>query len=503
MKEVGKIIESLHPLERAVLPVLRDNITLAEIVDRSGLKEVEAMRALQWLENKDAVRVKKESKEIISLDKNGEIYVKKGLPEKRFLVVLEKPLKLDEVREKASLDDDELNISLGVLKKKNAIKISDKVEITEKGRELIVKDLIEEQFLKSLPRDLSRLTDEEKRIFFELKKRKNIIKTDLIKSRIVGLTELGRKVISSKIEKNLINALTPQMLKEESWKDKKFRRFDVEAEVPRIYAGKRHIANQAINFIRRIWLDLGFKEMEGRILDTSFWNFDSLFVPQDHPARELQDTFFVDGKGNLPQRELVERVKKTHENGWNTESKGWQYKWDEERAKELVLRTHTTILSARTIASLKKNDLPAKYFSVGKVFRNEALDWSHLFEFYQSEGIVVDENVNFSHLLGYLKKFFEKMGFEKIRLRPAYFPYTEMSCEVIVFHPVHKKWVELGGSGIFRPEVVKPLLGIDVPVLAWGLGLERIIMDKFDIKDLREIYLNDLKKLRESKAFSV
>ena len=139
---------------------------------------------------------------------------------------------------------------------------------------------------------------------------------------------------------------------------------------------------------------------------------------------------------------------------------------------------------------------------MGKNFRNETIDWCHGFEFYQTEGIVVDDNVNFRHLLGYLQDFYKKMGFEKVRFRPAYFPYTEPSVEVDVFHPERKCWVELGGAGIFRPEITVPLLGIKTPVLAWGQGFDRIIMDYYAIKDLRELYKNDLKQLRDMKFWS-
>ena len=128
------------------------------------------------------------------------------------------------------------------------------------------------------------------------------------------------------------------------------------------------------------------------------------------------------------------------------------------------------------------------------------MDWSHLFEFNQSDGIVVDENVTFRDLLGYLKEFFKKMGFEKARFRPAHFPYTEPSVEIDVYHPVHKKWIELGGAGMFRPELTEPLLGKPVPVLAWGLGLARLIALTYDLKDIRDLYKNDLKQLRELKC---
>jgi phenylalanyl-tRNA synthetase alpha chain len=165
----------------------------------------------------------------------------------------------------------------------------------------------------------------------------------------------------------------------------------------------------------------------------------------------------------------------------------------------MVLRTHTTCLSAQTLANLNIKNLPAKFFAIGKCFRNETVDWSHGFEFNQTEGIVVDKNANFRHLLGYLKQFFKKMGFEKIRFSPAYFPYTEPSVEINVWNPEKKCWLELGGAGMFRPEVIIPLLGEYIPVLAWGPGFDRILMDYYEIKDLRELYKNDITKLRKIK----
>jgi phenylalanyl-tRNA synthetase alpha chain len=167
-----------------------------------------------------------------------------------------------------------------------------------------------------------------------------------------------------------------------------------------------------------------------------------------------------------------------------------------------MLRTHTTVLSAKTLAGLDEDDLPSKHFSIGRNYRNEALDWKHLFEFYQVEGIVVDPDANFRNLIGYLKTFFAKMGFPDARVRPGYFPYTEPSAEVDVYDPNKEEWVELGGAGIFRPEVTKPLLGFECPVLAWGLGLERIITDYYDIDDLRDIYRNDMEQLRTIRKFT-
>ena len=224
--------------------------------------------------------------------------------------------------------------------------------------------------------------------------------------------------------------------------------------------------------------------MEGKMVTTGFWNFDSLFTAQDHPARELHDTFFIAKTASLPDKKILEKVKSAHE-GTLKGSKGLGSSWDDEETKKVLLRTHTTCLSSQTLSKLNLKDLPAKYFALGKCFRNDTVDWSHGFEFNQTEGIVVDENANFSHLLGYLKEFAKKMGYEKVRFRPHYFPYTEPSLEGDVWNEEKGEWMEVFAAGIFRPEVTEPLLGKPVRVLAWGPGFDRMMMLLYGIKDLR------------------
>ncbi len=498
--DIKKLGESLHPLERKVLPNLKNIKEFLELTKASNLSEVETMRALQWLENRDALKIKKEVQEVIELDKNGTTYLKEGLPEKRLLKSLtKKPLSLQDAQK--LLDKNELNISIGLLKRKSAITF-DKgiITITDQGKKLLTKDSLEEIFLKKLPTTTDKLEDQDKFALNELKSRKEIIKLDTKKIVTIELTDLGKKLTSMKLDPNLVDSLTPAIIR--SGKPVKFRRYDVKINVPAISGGKRHYVRQAIDYARSIWTDLGFKEMEGPLLNTSFWNFDALFTAQDHPVRDLQDTFYIKNPkaGSLPNPKLVQQVKKAHEGGI-ANSKGWQYSWNPEEAMKNVLRTHTSVLSARTLAQIKKDQIPAKYFAVGRCFRNETVDWSHLFEFNQTEGIVVDKDANFRNLLGYLKEFFNKMGYDKVRFRPAHFPYTEPSCEMDIFHPIHKKWVELGGAGVFRPELVIPLLGEDIPVLAWGPGFDRIIMEYYKITDLRDLYSSDLKKLRDMKCW--
>jgi len=493
------IIDSLSLIERKIIPFLKLN--LDEIIEKSGLDKTSVLRALKFLENKRIVKIKTENKRIIDLGVNGIHYKKNHLPERRLLTFLESNnySPLQEAKKLSKLSDNEFKVSLGVLKRKALINLTNgKISLAGKKEELSKKTL-EEKFLEKLPLSEEELTQEDKLALKILSSRKDILEIKEEKTISFSLTEIGKKLAGKTIKSDLIEEVTPQVIKNHQ-KSKKFRRYDIQARVPKINGGKKHFVNQSISYAKKIWTDLGFKEISGDLTQTSFWNFDALFTAQDHPVREMQDTYFIkDVVGKLPENKIVEKVKEAHEKGLGS-SKGWRYNWSEETAKKVVLRTHTTCLSAHTLSKLK--DLkPSKYFAIGKCFRNETVDWSHGFEFNQTEGIVIDENANFRHLLGYLKEFFEKMGFKKIRFVPAYFPYTEPSVEIAAFHPEKKIWLELGGAGMFRPEVTIPLLGKHIPVLAWGPGFDRIMMDYYKIKDLRELYTNNINNLRTKRMW--
>ncbi len=499
-KEITDIAEKLNPDEKKILPFLKLG-TAKKIREKAGLEKVRVLRALQYLENKDVVKLKKKKIKTIDLDKNGVSYLKHDLPERRLVNLLakEESISIEKAKKFSNLSKKEFKAALGVLKNKALIQIiRGKLILQAKNKEISKKSL-EEQFLEQLPLKLSSLKPEQKLAFNNLKKRKNIIKVEEKTKIKTILTSLGKNLIKQDLKKvDLIEELTPEIIKNQDWRGGKFRKYDLTSKVPKKSGGKKHFVNQAIEYAKKIWLEMGFQEMEGNLTQTGFWNFDALFQPQDHPARDMHDTFYIDLKGKLPDK-IVSKVKKAHEKGTKN-SKGWQYKWQEDEAKKVLLRTHTTCLSARTLAKLKKlKNKKGKFFAIGKCFRNETLDWSHSFEFNQSEGIVVDKNANFKHLLGYLKQFYKKMGFDNVRFAPAYFPYTEPSVEINIWNSEKNQWLELGGAGIFRPEVVIPLLGEYIPVLAWGPGFDRTIMDYYNIKDLREMYKNDIKQLREKK----
>ncbi len=495
-----KIIESISPNEKKILPHLGNKVE--DICKKSNLDKTSVIRALEYLQNKQIVKINYIKTQIIELDVNGALYIKKELPERRLLTILNEKriLPLQDAKKESNLSDDEFKVSIGVLKKKALIELKNGKIILNASKHEVSRKTLEEQFLEILPTEQSSLKPEYQLALKNLQLRKQIVRVKEEKKMDIEITPLGKEIINTKIStQDLIEQIDSEILKKESnWKGKKFRRYDVTSPVPEINGGKKHFVNQAIDYARKIWEEMGFQEMEGDVVQSSFWTFDALFTAQDHPVREIQDTFFINKKVELDNKKVVSKVKEAHEKGISG-SKGWQYSWDEEEAKKLVLRTHTTCLSARTLASLKKEDIPAKFFAIGKCFRNETVDWSHGFEFYQTEGIVVDKNANFRNLLGYLKQFYKKMGFENVRFRPGYFPYTEPSVEVEVFHPEKKKWVELGGAGMFRPEITVPLLGENIPVLAWGQGFDRIIMDYYDIKDLRELYKNNITQLRKMK----
>lgn len=505
--DISALVLKLHPLERAVLPQLQKHCELSALSKAAKLDETETMRALQWLENKGALKIHSEKKRLVSLGKNGILYKKIGLPEKILLTTLTEEFKgLNVITKKSKLSREEVDAAIGLLRRKNALELKKEEELMLKisalGKKSAQELWPEEKFLHhSFPVELNEISD--KNTLELLRKRKDLLKIEEKNQVTVTITELGKRLSEQDLSAEVVNRLTPKMLKDGSWKQQQFRAYDVEVNVPTVSGGKKHIVTQATEYAKKVWMDLGFKEMTGNMVQTSFWNFDALFTAQDHPVREMQDTFFLGGateKGTLP-KELVREVKKAHENGGSTGSTGWGGKWSEEEAKKNVLRTHTTALTAHTLASLKEEQLPVKLFALGKNFRNEALDQTHLNEFNQTEGIVVDKKVNFRHLLGYLKQFFAKMGYPQARFRPAFFPYTSPSVEIDVFHPLHHKWVEFGGAGMLRPEVVVPLLGEDIPVLAWGPGFDRIILEYWNIKDIRDLYRNDVKQLREWKVF--
>ncbi len=323
--------------------------------------------------------------------------------------------------------------------------------------------------------------------------RKGIITSSQEVHRTWTLTDAGRAVAESDLVERLrVADITPELLQGEEWREAEFKPYDVTRDAPIPSIGKSHPMQALIERIRAIFLEMGFTEIEGDYVTTAGWNMDALFIPQDHPAREMQDTFYLDNPKSIdipPDR--LRQWADVHEHGGETGSRGWGGRFSSEIAQKGMLRTHTTVNTVGHLA--EHSDEPCRVFGIGRVFRKESIDRTHLPEFHQIEGIIMEPEASLPMLVTTLKEFYTKMGYPEVRVRPAYFPYTEPSLEVEV--KWRGEWLELGGAGIFRPEVCEPL-GLKWPVCAWGMGLERLAMLVLGLDDIRQLYISDLEWLR-------
>ena len=399
---------------------------------------------------------------VLRLGKNGLDSFEKGLPERRLLNLIKSgPKKLSEIQKELGFV---FGPAIGLCRKNNWIETSsDQIILKTIPSELPGEKSLQLIGNNKLPKEQTDKID-----LSELLKRPDFILEDIIKNKKISLTQSAKSLDVS----NISGAI------------------DVEAEVPEVFVARTHPLKDTIDEIREIFVTLGFSEILGNMTQSSFWNFDALFTPQDHPARELQDTFFLDGISakKIANPEQIRKVSDSHK-------KNWRYQWDINEARKMVLRTHTTCVTIKHLAENKPDE--ARIFSLGRVFRNEKVSYKHLVEFNQIEGIVVGKDANLRNLMGIQREFYKRIGITKIKFWPTFFPYTEPSLQTMVYNEKLGKWIELFGMGIFRPEVTKPL-GITKPVLAWGGGIERIAMLKYDLDDVREFYNNNLGWLRSN-----
>ncbi|WP_292463108.1 phenylalanine--tRNA ligase subunit alpha [Methanolobus sp.] len=463
--------------------------TPEELAQSAGMKIETAMQAAFLLEENGLARVDESVIETYELTDEGRKYVSEGLPERKVIDAISEPTPLQELKQRFS--PDVAGIATGWLRRKGWANIENGMVAPTgnagKGEDEYVLERFEGQArtIEELGTNTGIVT--------ELLKRKLVTKKD-DKHRSVSITAEGLEVAASGIIiEEEVARINSEMLKSGQWKDVKFRPYNIHTPPKAIYGAKSHPYQRLIDQMRRIFLDMGFTEIKGEVVQSSFWNFDSLFQPQDHPAREMQDTFHLSSTSELPV-EYKDNVCAMHEYGGDTDSTGWGGTWSEEIACKNVLRTHTTALTIKYLAD--NPNPPVKAFSIDRAYRRETIDPTHTPEFEQLEGVVMDKDMSFANLLGCLKEFYHRMGFEDVRFRPGYFPYTEPSVEPEVYVE-GLGWVELGGAGVFRKEVTEPL-GIKYPVLAWGLGVSRLAMLKLGLKDLRLLYQSDIDWLRKS-----
>jgi phenylalanyl-tRNA synthetase alpha chain len=480
---------ALHPIERSILKALSNNDSKADsLAAITGLSIDQVRRGIEWLKFKNLISIDESSTSKVSLASEGVAAAASGLPERRLVnAVKEGKTTIGEILAAGAIKNDEVNAAIAGARRNQWIQLVEgKMSATAQAD----KQSAEETFLANLKggSEVSRMTGDEKKILEQLKKRPNYIEVREEKESRISLTDAGRLLLPTLEEGETERRLTAEMITSGRWKQTKFSALDVEAPAPAAYPGRRHPLIDIIEEVKEIFVGLGFSEIDGPMAQSGFWNFDALFTPQDHPAREMQDTFYISG-----QRQAIPATADQKRKVAEVHKKGWSSNWDSKEAERVVLRTHTTPVTLQYLASVKPE--VGRYFSVGRVFRNEKVSYKHLVEFHQVEGVATAPRASLRDLMGLQKEFYAKMGIKKVKFWPTFFPYTEPSLQSMVYNKKLEKWVELFGMGIFRPEVTKPL-GIKNPVLAWGGGLERIAMLRFGLNDVRELYGNRLAWLR-------
>jgi phenylalanyl-tRNA synthetase alpha chain len=493
---------TFHPIERSILNSLsnNDHVGAHSLAASAGLSIDQIRRGIEWLKFKNLISIEESSTQRVFLASEGMEATKKGLPERRLVNSLkEGNITISQVLASGAIKNEEINAAIAGARRNQWIQL---VEGKMVPTPLAVNKSPEETFIENLSRggggvQLSKLTEEEKHVLELLKKRPNYIEIKEEKESRISLTEAAKQSIiptliqeEKKLESRL---LTTELITSGKWRETNFSALDVQAPAPIVYPGRRHPLIEIIEEIKEIFIGLGFSEIEGPIIQSGFWNFDALFTPQDHPAREMQDTFYILGAQIQPplppiptSKDQISKISRVHKERWKGQ-------WDVQEARRLVLRTHTTPVTIQHLAKVKPD--VGRFFSVGRVFRNEKVSYKHLVEFHQVEGVSTSKEASLRDLMGLQKEFYAKMGIKRIKFWPTFFPYTEPSLQSMVYNEKLEKWVELFGMGIFRPEVTKPL-GIKNPVLAWGGGLERIAMLRFGLDDVRELYGNKLAWLR-------
>ncbi|XP_023007795.1 phenylalanine--tRNA ligase alpha subunit, cytoplasmic [Cucurbita maxima] len=466
--------------EEAILGYLEKNVEISDsgrFADEFRLDHNEVVNVIKSLNGFRYVDAEDIKKEKWILTDEGETYTATGSPELQLFLAIPPE----------GIPKEELQKKLGPSIFKIGCAQAAKNKWVEMGKQ-------------SISRKVQHVEDKVKNSLLQIKDGKEVHDDDVkaLKARklIVSQTWKGYSVKKGPSyaprRKKAATDLTRENLQRGDWRELEFKEYNFNAKGQPLEGGHLHPLLKVRQQLKNIFRQMGFEEMPtNNFVESSFWNFDALFQPQQHPARDAHDTFFLQAPAStreLPE-DYVERVKQVHEIG-GFGSKGYGYDWKREEANKNLLRTHTTAVSSRMLYLLaQKPFAPKKYFSIDRVFRNEAVDRTHLAEFHQIEGLICDRGLTLGDLIGVLYDFFSRLGMSKLRFKPAYNPYTEPSMEIFSYHEGFKKWVEVGNSGMFRPEMLLPMgLPEDVRVIAWGLSLERPTMILYGVDNIRDLF---------------
>ncbi|MFB6198359.1 MAG: phenylalanine--tRNA ligase subunit alpha [Halobacteriaceae archaeon] len=476
-------------------------IPIGEIANRTGIAEETATGAAIDLENEGLVEIETETESTIHLTDEGAKYREAGLPEVRLyrkaseLASGDLTVSLDRVTSELDMEGEQVDIALSNFSRKDFGTI-------EAGDITVDPDAAVEDDSEASSLEAIAIGGEIDREALRALERRGLVRKEEQINRRVRLTEEGITALMEGIEiAEGVGQLTPEHLTSGKWRDVEFADYNVEADVADIIGGRTHPLREMAERVKETLVGMGFKEMEGPHIDADFWIHDCLFMPQDHPARTHWDRFALKSPNkiaDLPD-DLVESVRRAHHEGIGPDGEGYHSPWDEDFARQLALRGHTTSLSMRYLSGTQADEIepPARYFSVEKAYRNDTIDATHLLEFFQIEGWVMADELSVRDLMGTFTEFYEQFGITDLEFKPHYNPYTEPSFELFGRHPTTGELIEIGNSGMFRPEVLDPL-GVDCDVMAWGLALERLFMLVTGAEDIRDVHgtLVDLDFLR-------
>ena len=518
--DISSIIDSLHPLEIKVLTAFGTNASGAtletdQLASATGLEPSQLSMAIEWLLAKSLLVIDKETvTPVVSLTPVGEQYYATQAPIEEVLAAARdaagsgQRLTIQDLQSREGLDPSDVSKAVGRLKKEGVLLIVQGGCIESTGRSSPTAERVRTllQQLREGSRELQSFQDTDRHIIQDYAvKRGNANEPFRVDDRVARsfkLAPLGVTATDHLMKQGVaeeVSQLSPELLKDGSWRTKRFRKYTISLRAPRIGIGRKHPYREFLDQVKTELVSMGFQEMRGSLVETEFWNMDALFMPQFHPARDIHDVYFVKNPTHATKiaEPFLTNVTKAHRDGGKTGSTGWKYAFNVERAKRLVLRSQGTAVSARTLASGPA--VPGKYFSIARCFRYDQVDATHATDFFQVEGIVLGEDINFRTLLGLLNLFAREVAQAKeVKFQPAYFPFTEPSVELHVRHS-RLGWMELGGAGLFRPEVTIPL-GVNVPVIAWGLGLDRMAMVALGIHDIRELFTDNLELIRTTRG---
>ncbi len=512
------LIKNLHPLEIRVLRTYgaKDELTSERLQKELDYKEGHANQAFSWLVGKElAAVVRREPHTYFEITDLGRSFAENGTNDERIISFLKDngPHLLPEIAAALKIENKDVGSAFGQLSKEGVLAMDANKKAAYTGKPASSRISVTAALLKKAAACENGLMDQTSLSKAELdcigalaKKRGaadaafRIVERETVVYKLTADAENVKKaLLDAGLTGEELGALTPKMIASGEWKNKAFRGYNIAVPPARIILGRTNPYVSFLESVKDKLVSIGFEEFDGPLVETEFWNGDALFMPQFHAARDIHDVYYVKNPTHAKKIEepYLSNVAAVHRDGGNSGSRGWNYEFDTNFTRRLILRSQGTVLSAHQLASKPK--IPGKYFGIARCFRYDKVDATHLSDFYQTEGIVLGEEVNLKTLLGFLEMFaVEIAGATEVKYVPGYFPFTEPSVEVHIKHPV-LGWFELGGSGIFRPEVTKAM-GIDCPVLAWGIGIDRMALMALGLNDLRELFSNDIEQVRLRKA---